>query len=99
MRTPKRKSSIHKSAPERVIKVKDTTKALENYLLTCPNHSETYSFPDDYQAAYDFGNKLRENAMKEEGVQFANQMKKFKIDIAYDFVRISIVLVEELARR
>ncbi len=78
--------------------VKEKTGSLEEYLLTCPNHCEMYEFATS-QEAYEFGKKLRENAIKEEGVNHADQMKKFDVDISYTNVRIKLVITPELARR
>jgi hypothetical protein len=80
---------------------KTNTLSLEQYLRTCPvnekgEHFDVYNF-DDVNEAYEFGQKLRANAIKEEGVIFADQMERFAVDISYMTVRIKL-LVGELAR-
>jgi hypothetical protein len=75
--------------------------SLEDYLKTCPindkgDHFDVYNF-DDIQAAYDFGQAVRANAMKEEGVIFGDQLERFTVDISYMTVRIKLH-VGELAR-
>ena len=74
---------------------------LEDYLRGCQvnkdnEHFDVYNF-DDATEAYEFGKKLRDAAMKEEGVVFADQMERFAVDISYMTVRIKL-LVGELAR-
>jgi hypothetical protein len=74
---------------------------LEEYLKGCPinekgEHFDVYTF-DDASLAYEFGQKLRANAIKEEGVVFADQMERFAVDISYMTVRIKL-LIGELAR-
>lgn len=81
------------------IQIRKELKTLEDYLITCPNNTEKFDFPGDSQAAYEFGNKIRQQAMAEEGVAFPDQLEKFKVDISYETVRISLLIVDELARR
>lgn len=63
--------------------------ALEKYLNRCPGKADRYDF-DVPAEAYEFGNKLRQTAMDEEGVARPDQMKKFVVDISYQTVRIKL---------
>ena len=92
MKYTKRPSSISDR-----IKVREKLKTLESYLMSCDHHCEKYEF-DDAHEAYEFGQKLREIAMHEEGVNHADQMQKFEVDISYTTVRIKL-LIGELASR
>jgi len=82
---------------------KTTTKlhTLEAYLNSCGinkdgEHFDIFNFSDATEA-YDFGKSLRNIAIKEEGVDFGDQLQKFQVDISYMTVRIKL-LVGELAR-
>lgn len=71
---------------------------LEAYLRTCQinkdgEHFDVYNF-DDATEAYEFGQKLRKIAMDIEGVNFADQLQRFEIDISYKTVRIKLLEAE-----
>jgi hypothetical protein len=61
--------------------------SLQKYLESCISKRDTFIF-DDSKSAYEFGKKLRDIALKEEGVDFAEQMKKFDVEINYNTVRL-----------
>jgi hypothetical protein len=76
-------------------KTKSTTVSqLEAYLRTCPSNCDTHNF-ETAELAYEFGQKMYDHVMKEEGVNFKDQLQKYSIDISYMTVRIKL-LAEEL---
>lgn len=88
MRHVKRQTSNNSDVV--TLKPKQTLGALEQYLNNCPNHADRYEFATSLEA-YDYGHKLREIAMKEEGVTSAENLKKFEIDIVYQSVKLRLV--------
>lgn len=73
------------------------TKTLEEYLKKCPNNMDKYDF-ENSKDAYEFGHKLREIALQEEGVFRPDQMEKFNVEISYKTVRIRYT-AEQLAAK
>lgn len=74
---------------------------LETYLKSCPinkdgEHFDVYNF-EEATDAYEFGQKLRKIAMDIEGVNFADQLQRFEIDISYKTVRIKLLEGELVA--
>jgi hypothetical protein len=70
-------------------KKEPSIKSLEEYLLTCPNKSEKFSFETQDETSA-FGDKLRKIAMDEEGAPNPWDLAKFNICTSYLTVRISL---------
>lgn len=67
----------------------------EEYIASLPGKKEVMEF-DTPNEAYEYGNKLRENVAKEQGVKHWSQVEGISIDISNTVVRIK-VLAQELA--
>ena len=90
---PRIKKTVSPSIPTVIVEeqkkevVKNSIDSLQKYLESCISKRDTFNF-DDAKSAYEFGKKLRDVAMKEEGVDFAEQMVKFDVEINYTIVRL-----------
>lgn len=69
-------------------------KSLYDYLLTCKNQTEVYEFSTPNEA-YEFGKKLRNIEVEEEGVPSEFQIKKIVVSISGLAVRVSLPKEEE----
>lgn len=94
---PRIKKTVSPSIPTKIVeaeKKKEISKSsidnLEKYLESCVAKRDTFNF-DDAKSAYEFGKKLRDIAMKEEGVEVADRMAKFNVEINYTFVRVRLL--------
>jgi hypothetical protein len=93
---PRIKKTVSPSIPtivtEEVKKeiIKFSIDSLQKYLESCEAKRDTFTF-DDAKSAYEFGKNLRDLAMKEEGVAFAEHMVKFDVEINYTIVRLRLL--------